>query len=120
MKNNKIHRVIVEDKKSLTFTGFITYESIFEYFLTNYYSDMVNFNVRIDNLNIITKKIITVTKDTMIYDCLLRLWNHKISFLPILDDDNTFFGFFFLKDIVYFFSNGERFSVNNLFNLYLI
>lgn len=112
MKNNKIHRVIIEDKKSSTLTGFITYETIFEFFLNNYYSDMICFHSRIEDLNIITKKIISVGKKETIFSCLLKLWTHKISLLPIVDEETQeYFGFLYLKDIVYFFSNGEKFSV---------
>jgi predicted transcriptional regulator len=111
MKNNKIHRVIVEDTKNSVFTGFITYETIFEYFITNYYSDMVSFHLKIDSLNIKSKNLITVKKEETIFNCLLMLWNRKISFLPIVNNDDTYFGFLFLKDIVYFFTNGEKFTV---------
>ncbi len=33
--------------------------------------------------------------------------------LPILDDDGKIFGYFYLKDIIYFFSMGEKFNFNN-------
>jgi signal-transduction protein with cAMP-binding, CBS, and nucleotidyltransferase domain len=115
MKKNKIHRVIVEDTKTSTFTGFITYETIFDYFVNNYYSDMLAFHININELNIKKQNIITVSKNETIYNCLLCFWNFKISVLPIIDGD-TNFGFFFLKDIVYFFSNGEKFSVKILLN----
>jgi CBS domain-containing protein len=113
MKNNKIHRVIVEDSKISTFTGFITYETIFEFFFNNYYSDMIAFHININECNLITTQIITVSKNETIYNCLLTLWNKKISVLPIVDDSdgNKLFGFFYLKDLVYFFANGENFSV---------
>jgi CBS domain-containing protein len=114
MKNNRIHRVIVEDSKNSTFTGFITYETIFEYFVGNYYSDMIGFHLEIENLNIITKNIITVNKDETLLNCLEKFWYHKISVLPIVDNEtSSIFGFFYLKDIVYFFANGEKFSVKH-------
>ncbi len=110
MKKNKIHRVIIEDSKNLTFTGFITYETIFEYFIGNYYSDMIAFHLSLNNFNLITTKLITANKSDTIYDCLVKFWNHKISVLPICDE-GFYFGFFYLKDIIYFFANGEKFSV---------
>jgi len=114
MKNNKIHRVIVEDPKAATFTGFITYETIFEYFISNHYSDMTSFHLKINSLNIITNNIIYATKEETIYNCLIKFLNHKISVLPILDGED-YFGFFYLKDIIYFFANGEKFSVNKIY-----
>ena len=114
MKFNKIHRVIVEDTKSSTFTGLITYETIFEYFVSNYYSDeMIGFHLKVNDSNVVTKKMITVNKNETIYNCLLNFWNNKISIIPIYDfEADSYFGFFYLKDIVYFFANGEKFSVN--------
>ena len=120
MKNNKIHRVIVEDSKAVTFTGFITYETIFEYFISNYYSDMLSFHLKLHSLNIITTNLVCATKEETIYNCLIKFSIHKISVLPIIDGDD-YFGFFYLKDIIYFFANGEKFSVKNnlmLFNLF--
>ena len=59
MRNNKIHRIIVEDSKNANLTGFITYETIFEFFLTNYYNcDMNNFQFDVQKTNIINKKLI--------------------------------------------------------------
>jgi predicted transcriptional regulator len=110
MKNNKIHRVIVEDNKIATFTGFITYETIFEFFFNNYYSDMLCFHINVKDLNMITTELITVEKNETIYNCLLTIWNKKISILPITFEDRLF-GFLYLKDLVYFFTNGESFSV---------
>jgi CBS domain-containing protein len=116
MRENRIHRVIIEDTKSSTFTGFITYETIFEYFLSNYYSDMICFHLNIQNTNIMTTNIIWVDKNETIYNCLLKFWTHRISILPVFDKDtNSYFGFFYLKDIVYFFANGEKFSVSIYF-----
>lgn len=120
MKKNKIHRVIVEDTKtnantglkSNSFTGFITYETIFEYFVSHYYSDMLAFHVAANETNIVTNKLVIVDKNETIYDCLLKFWIHKISIIPIYDHETeTLFGFFYLKDIVYFFANGEKFGV---------
>jgi Mg2+/Co2+ transporter CorC len=114
MKNNHIHRVVVEDTKTFTFTGFITYETIFEYFVGNYYSDMSAFQTEINKLGLTTKNVVTVDKDEPIINCLEKFWFNQISILPINEQDSKeIFGFFYLKDIVYFFANGEKFSVNN-------
>jgi len=110
MKNNKIHRVIVEDTKAVIFTGFITYETIFEYFISNHYSDMASFQLKLNSLNIITTNLVCAAKEETIYDCLIKFLIHKISVLPITDGDE-YYGFFYLKDIIYFFANGEKFSV---------
>jgi CBS domain-containing protein len=115
MRNNKIHRVIVEDSKVSTFTGFITYETIFEFFFNNYYSsDMIGFHINVKELSLITMEPLTADKSETIYNCLLMIWNKKISILPITSEGQLY-GFFYLKDLVYFFTNGEIFSVNTSF-----
>lgn len=114
MNKHKIHRVIIEDSKSNTFTGFVTFEIIFDFFFNNFFSDMVNFNTDLSCMNLITNKIITVKRSDTIYNCLLKFWTHKVSVLPIenemQDGESCFFGYFFLKDLVYFFTNGDKFS----------
>lgn len=113
MRNNKIHRIIVEDAKNNNLTGFITYETIFEFFITNYYNcDMTNFQFEVEKTNIINKKLISVNKNTSIYESLIKFYLHKISMLPVIDEEtNQLFGFFYLKDLIYFFANSEKFKV---------
>jgi predicted transcriptional regulator len=111
MKTHKIHRVIIEDEKTKNFTGFITYETIFEFFVNNYYSDMIPLQIKLSEMDLLTKNIITVNKNDSIFNSLIKFWEHRISFLPIKDEENGFFGYLYLKDIVYFFANGEKFSV---------
>ena len=53
IKDNHIHRIVVEDQKSSTITGFITYEAIFEFFIENYYSSMKEFEIQLKDVNII-------------------------------------------------------------------
>ena len=112
MRQNKIHRIIVEDSKSSNLTGFITYETIFEFFINNYYSDMSSFQFKIQETNIINKKLIFINKNETIYDSLIKFYVHKISILPVLcPETNNLFGFFYLKDLIYFFANSEKFTV---------
>lgn len=117
IKENRIHRVVVEDSKTTTVTGFITYEAIFEFFIENYYSEMTEFNIPISSLNIISTDIICLKKTETIYKCMEIFHSKKISLLPIIEgesDNVELFGFVYLKDIIYFFSNGDKFNVTIL------
>lgn len=112
IRENHIHRVVVEDSKTTTVTGFITYEAIFEFFIENYYSEMTEFNIPISSLNIKSTDIICLKKTETIYKCMETFHTKKISLLPIIDEESEeLFGFVYLKDIIYFFSNGEKFNV---------
>ena len=113
IKTNKIHRIVVEEQKSNSVTGFITYEAIFEFFIENYFSEMTEFEIKLKEIDeIITKNIITLNKTDSIFKALDLFYSKKISILPILDGDEIF-GYFYLKDIIYFFSNGEKFNFSD-------
>ena len=113
IKTNKIHRIVVEEQKSNSVTGFITYEAIFEFFIENYFSEMTEFEIKLKEIDgIITKNIITLNKTDSIFKALDLFYSKKISILPILDG-NEIFGYFYLKDIIYFFSNGEKFNFSD-------
>ena len=113
IQKNNIHRLIVNDKKTNNLSGFITYETIFEYFIENYYSAMTEFNIPLKQINIIIDNVITLNKNETLYKCMETFYKEGISMLPILDDDKKIFGYFYLKDIIYFFSMGEKFNFNN-------
>lgn len=112
IKKNNIHRLIVQDRKSNNLSGFITYETIFEYFIENYYSSMNEFKISLKNLDIIVKNIITLNKKESLHKGMETFYKEGISMIPITNDYGDIFGYFYLKDIIYFFSTGEKFNFN--------
>ena len=71
------------------------------------------FQFKIEETNIVNKKLIFIYKNNTIYESLIKFYLHKISILPVLDNQtNKLFGFFFLKDLIYFFANSEKFTVS--------
>jgi predicted transcriptional regulator len=122
MQNNLIHRIVVEDTKNQMFVGLITYESIFSYFINNYYNnDMSCFKVNYKKLNIISNKIVVCYEDETIYSCLFKIWEARVSLLPILarNDKEEVIGYLFLKDLVYFMTNGENFKFSDSISIFL-
>ena len=113
IQKNNIHRLIVKDKKTGNLSGFITYETIFEYFIENYYSEMTEFHIPLKQINIVVNNVITLNKNESLYKCMETFFREGISMLPILGDGGDIFGYFYLKDIIYFFSMGEKFNFNN-------
>ena len=107
IKDNHIHRIVVEDQKSSTITGFITYEAIFEFFIENYYSSMKEFEIQLKNVNIISKNVFFLNKNDTLYKAMELFCTKKISLIPIMDNKEIF-GFIYLKDIIYCFSNGNH------------
>ena len=113
IKDNHIHRIVVEDQKSSTITGFITYEAIFEFFIENYYSSMKEFEIQLKDVNIISKNVFSLNKEDTLYKAMELFCTKKISLIPIMDNKEIF-GYIYLKDIIYCFSNGNNlnFSTN--------
>ena len=118
IQKNNIHRLIIRDKKSNNLSGFITYEAIFEYFIENYYSSMTEFHIPLKNLDIIVKNVITLKKNENLHKCMETFYKEGISMIPIMDDGNVF-GYLYLKDIIYFFSIGEKFNFSNTIESFL-
>ena len=118
IQKNNIHRLIVQDKKSNNLSGFITYEAIFEYFIENYYSSMTEFHIPLKNLDIVVKNIITLNKKENLHKCMETFYKEGISMIPIMDEGNIF-GYLYLKDIIYFFSSGEKFNFGNTIESFL-
>ena len=113
IQKHNIHRLIVNDKKTNNLSGFITYETIFEYFIENYYSAMTEFHIPLKQINIIVNKVITINKNDTLYKCMQTFYNEGISLLPVIGDEGEILGYFYLKDIIYFFSMGDKFNFNN-------
>ena len=113
IRDNHIHRIVVEDQKSSTITGFITYEAIFEFFIENYYSSMKEFEIQLKDVNIISKNVFSLNKEDTLYKAMQLFCTKKISLIPIMDNKEIF-GYIYLKDIIYCFSNGNNlnFSTN--------
>ena len=118
IQKNNIHRLIVQDKKSNNLSGFITYEAIFEYFIENYYSSMTEFHISLKHLDIIVKNVITLNKNETLHKCMETFYKEGISMIPIMDEGNVF-GYLYLKDIIYFFSIGEKFNFSNTIESFL-
>lgn len=121
---NSIHRLIIEDPKTKNYTGFITLETIFQFFIENYTLDIGEFDIKIKDLSssMISKNLLKFNKNEKIYTIFEKSLYHKMSIMPIYDLDdnkNELFGFLYLKDVMYFFTNGNIFSFNDTVEKFL-
>lgn len=119
-----MHRIIIEEKSSSQITGFISQETIFDYFINNYYStENINFfrvQLKVIEKNLMPKSMVSIRADETIISGLQKFWDYKISILPIYEhDENNIVGFVFLKDIFYLFSNAEKFSLSDTLGKFL-
>ena len=119
IQQNNIHRLVVNDKKTDNLAGFITYETVFEYFIENYYSAMTEFHIPLKQIDLIVTDVITIHKNKSLYKCMEKFYTEGISMLPVIGDEGEIFGYFYLKDIIYFFSMGEKFNFNNTIENFL-
>ncbi len=116
LKKHKVHRIIIEEKSNSQITGFISQETIFDYFINNYYStENINFfKIPLNFIEkfLIHKDLMIIKNDESIISALRMFWEMKISILPVYENDQSnIVGFLYLKDIFYLFSNAEKFSV---------
>jgi predicted transcriptional regulator len=116
LKKHKVHRIIIEEKSNSQITGFISQETIFDYFINNYYStENINFFkiplIFIEKF-LIQKSMLIIKNDESIISAFRMFWEMKISILPVYENEQSnIVGFLYLKDIFYLFSNAEKFSV---------
>jgi predicted transcriptional regulator len=117
LKRHKVHRIIIEEKSSSQITGFISQETIFDYFINNYYStENINFfkvPLKFIEKNLMPKSMVSIKAEETIVAALQKFWDYKISIIPVYEgEENNIVGFVFLKDIFYLFSNSDKFSVS--------
>lgn len=117
---HKIHRLIIEDPKTKNFTGFITYETIFQFIMENYVLDSGELSMKLSDIykSMISDKLVKFEKNELVYTIFEKALLTKISIMPIYDKE-TLFGFLYLKDIVYFFTNYSMFSFNDTVEKFL-
>ena len=105
------------------YTGFVTYETVFDFLIYNYYSmEMKEFDLSLEDLKkmpINSSFIKPLSNYALISEEVHLSFSKNISskndILPILTNDkNDIFGFLYLRDYLYFVSNCE--SNQNLTN----
>ena len=105
------------------YTGFVTYETVFDFLIYNYYSmEMKEFDLKLEDLKKIplnSSFIKPLTNYALmneeVHSSFSKNITSKNDILPILTNDKSdIFGFLYLRDYLYFVSNCE--SNQNLTN----
>jgi len=105
------------------FTGFVTYETVFDFLIYNYYSmEMKEFDLTLEelkNLPLDSSFIKPLNNFSLmneeVHSSFSKNISSKTDILPILTNDkNDIFGFLYLRDYLFFVSNCE--SNQNLTN----
>jgi CBS domain-containing protein len=118
LAKHKVHRIIIEEKSNGQISGFISHETIFDYFLSNYYSNepMSLFKLPLKSIekHITAKNIVTIKSDETLINAIKLFRELKVSILPVTEGDNVnnIIGFLYLKDVFYLFAKEEKFSVS--------
>ena len=98
------------------FTGFITYETVFDFLIYNYYNiEMKEFNLSLEELQKIPLNSSFIKPlnnfslmEEKVHYSFSKNITSKSDILPILTNDKKdIFGFLFLRDYLYFVSNCE-------------
>ena len=105
------------------FTGFVTYETVFDFLIYNYYSmEMAEFNLTLEDLKKLPLNSSFIKPlnnfaliNEEVHSSFSKNISSKTDILPILTNDkNDIFGFLYLRDYLFFVSNCE--SNQNLTN----
>ena len=105
------------------YTGFVTYETVFDFLIYNYYSmEMKEFDLKLEDLkkiplnsSFIKPLINYALMNEEVHSSFSKNITSKNDILPILTNDKSdIFGFLYLRDYLYFVSNCE--SNQNLTN----
>ena len=98
------------------YTGFVTYETVFDFLIYNYYSiEMKEFNLTLEDLKKLPLKTSFIRPienfalmNEEVHSSFSKYITSKKDLLPILTNDkNDLFGFLYLRDYLYFISNCE-------------
>ena len=105
------------------FTGFVTYETVFDFLIYNYYSmEMKEFDLTLEELKYLPLDSSFIKPlnnfslmNEEVHSSFSKNISSKTDILPILTNDkNDIFGFLYLRDYLFFVSNCE--SNQNLTN----
>ena len=125
ISNKDVLKLNVEEKsnnnleipsETQNFTGFVTYETVFDFLIYNYYSmEMKEFDLSLEELRKIPSNssfIIPINTFSLmtekVHSSFSKNITSKSDILPILTNDKKdIFGFLFLRDYLYFVSNCE-------------
>jgi hypothetical protein len=125
ISNKDVLKLNVEEKsnnnleipsETQNFTGFVTYETVFDFLIYNYYSmEMKEFDLSLEELRKIPSNssfIIPINTFSLMtekaHSSFSKNITSKSDILPILTNDKKdIFGFLFLRDYLYFVSNCE-------------
>ena len=125
ISNKDVLKLNVEEKsnnnlevpsETQNFTGFVTYETVFDFLIYNYYSmEMKEFDLSLEELRKIPSNssfIIPINSFSLmtekVHSSFSKNITSKSDILPILTNDKKdIFGFLFLRDYLYFVSNCE-------------
>lgn len=100
LKENRLHRIPIIDPKESMVLGIISIEAILRFFVENYVADSSLFDVSMEEFSIGTSSnIITVPASSSLIQALEQMAKHKLSSLPLLDDNDRLVGVVFLSDI---------------------
>jgi len=108
MPIKKIHRLAVVEagSKEMNLCGIITHDMVMGYIISNMQGDPNIFEVPIEELELDTKKLITINHKANFLQVLQKMRDNKISFVPIVTDPIPgtnvcpTINFFSLKDFI--------------------
>ena len=120
VKNKNNINKVIEDKKNKIIAGIITYNIIFDFLLNNYYILIDGFKLDFSELYKFNKYEYILNKKDSIIKSIKIFAKNKTNMIIVLDDNKDIFGYLFNKDILYLYSQGSRYSIEDTLEKFLI
>ena len=120
VKNKNNINKVIEDKKNKIIAGIITYNLIFDFLLNNYYILIDGFKLDFSELYKFNKYEYILNKKDSIIKSIKIFAKNKTNMIIVLDDNKDIFGYLFNKDILYLYSQGSRYSIEDTLEKFLI
>lgn len=120
VKNKNNINKVIEDKKNKIIAGIITYNIIFDFLLNNYYILIDGFKLDFSELYKFNKYEYVLNKNDSIIKSIKIFVKTKTNLIIVLDDNKNIFGYLFNKDILYLYSQGSRYSIEDTLEKFFI
>jgi CBS domain containing-hemolysin-like protein len=112
-----LHRIIIMEKESQIVVGTITQRDILLFIIRNFKSDIISgFNISLKDLGWQPNpnKILFVNERDSVFVSFATMSDHKLSSIPVVDQNGKFLGFIQKSDIILIFKDDKLEMVNIL------
>mmetsp|Transcript_34068 Transcript_34068/g.59407 ORF Transcript_34068/g.59407 Transcript_34068/m.59407 type:complete len:313 (-) Transcript_34068:2495-3433(-) len=99
LNRHRLHKIPVLDIRQNSVLGVLSMDAVLRFFVENFVADESMFSNYVRDLSIGTSRIITAPAQTTLFEALKVMSVHKLSSLPLVNEENKMQAILFLSDI---------------------